>query len=44
VYTEYDGRPTERVVLEGLAREVVTPTSIASQYILLAKWLVLCAC
>jgi hypothetical protein len=33
VYTEYDGRPTERVVLEGLAREVVTPTSIASQYI-----------
>jgi hypothetical protein len=44
VYTEYDGRSTERAVLEGLAPKAVTPTSIASQYILLAKWLVLCAC
>jgi hypothetical protein len=44
VYTEYDGRPTKRVVLEGPTRKAVTPTSTASQYILLAKWLVLCAC
>jgi len=44
VYTEYDGRLTERVVLEDPARKVVTPTSITSQYILLAKWFVLCAC